>query len=90
VNSHTTRQFRELFAALPAHVRQQAQDAYALFQQNPSHPGLRFKQVNSGPPPVYSARVGIGYRALGAVEGDTVVWFWIGSHADYDRLLRQL
>jgi hypothetical protein len=90
MNSHTTRRFRELLAALPAHVRQQAREAYAIFRQNPAHPGLHFKQVRSGPPPVYSARVGIGYRALGAVDGNTVVWFWIGSHADYDRLLRQL
>jgi hypothetical protein len=90
MNSETTRHFRELFAALPAHVQQQARNAYTIFQQNPSHPGLRFKQVNAGPPPVYSARVGIGYRALGVVESGTVVWFWIGSHADYDRLLTQL
>jgi len=90
MNSHTSRKFRELFAALPPHVQQQAREAYALFQQNPSHPGLRFKPVDPGPPPVYSIRVGLGYRALGTVDGDTVVWFWIGSHADYDRLLKQL
>jgi hypothetical protein len=90
MTSHTTRQFRDLLKALPAHVQQQARDAYRTFQQNPSHPGLRFKPVNAGPPPVYSARVSIGYRALGTVDGDVVVWFWIGSHADYDRLLKQL
>ncbi len=90
MNSHTTRQFRELLAALPAQVKQQARAAYALFQQNSSHPGLRFKQVDPGPLPVYSARVGIAYRALGTVDGDTVIWFWIGSHADYDGLLMHL
>lgn len=90
MNSHMTRQFRELLAALPAHVRQQARDAYALFRQNPFHPGLRFKQVDPGPPPVFSARVGLAYRAVGTVQGDAVVWFWIGSHADYDHLLKQL
>ena len=90
MNSHTNRRFRELLAALPEYVQQQADDAYALFQQNPSHPGLRFKQIDSGPPSIYSARVGIGYRAVGALRGDTVVWFWIGSHADYDQLLKQL
>ena len=63
---------------LPAHVREQARAAYALFQQNPSHPGLPFKQVDSGPPPVYSARVGIAYRALGTVEGDTVEAYAFG------------
>jgi hypothetical protein len=89
MNSRTTKRFRELLAVLPAHVRQQARGAYRLFRQNPSHPGLRFKKVHPDPP-LYSARVGIGHRAVGALEGDTVVWFWIGSHADYDKLLEHL
>ncbi|HZV07634.1 MAG TPA: hypothetical protein VE999_21285 [Gemmataceae bacterium] len=89
MNSRTTKRFRELLAALPAYVRQQARDAYQVFRQDPSHPGLRFKKVHQDPP-IYSARVGIGYRAVGALEGDTVVWFWIGSHAEYDKLLEQL
>lgn len=89
MNSRTTRRFRELLAALPAHVRQQAREAYRLFQQNPAHPGLRFKQVHTDPP-IYSARVGIGHRAVGVRDGDTLVWYWIGSHADYDKLLAQL
>jgi hypothetical protein len=89
MNSRTTKRFRELLAALPAHVRQQARDAYRLFRQNPSHPGLRFEKVHPDPP-LHSARVGIGFRAVGALEGGTVVWFWIGSHADYDKLLEQL
>lgn len=41
-------------------------------------------------PPIYSARVGLGYRALAVREGGTWIWFWIGNHADYDRLLRNL
>jgi hypothetical protein len=89
MNSRTTRRFRELLAALPSHVQRQAREAYRLFQANSSHPGLRFKQVNANPP-IYSARVGIGYRAVGVKDGDTVVWFWIGSHADYDALLEHL
>lgn len=89
MNSRTTRRFRELLAALPAHVRRQAQEAYRLFQGNPAHPGLHFKQVHPDPP-IYSARVGIGYRAVGALDGDTIIWFWIGSHTDYDKLLQQL
>ena len=89
MKSRTTRRFRELLAALPAHIRQQARDAYDLFCQNPAHPGLHFKKVHPAPP-IYSARVGLGYRALGVLDGDTLIWFWIGSHADYDRLLERL
>jgi hypothetical protein len=89
MNSRTTRRFRELFAALPRHVQRQAREAYRLFRQSPAHPGLRFKQVHKHPP-IYSARVGIGHRALGVLDGDTVVWFWVGSHAAYNSLLGQL
>jgi hypothetical protein len=89
MTSRTTRRFRELFAALPSHVQQQARAAYRLFRQDPHHPGLRFEQVHADPP-IYSARVGIGYRAVSVMDGDTVIWYWIGSHADYDKLLEQL
>jgi hypothetical protein len=89
VSSHTARQFRALFNGLPAWVQRQARDAYRLFRQNPAHPGLRFKQVHADPP-IYSVRVGLGYRAVGVRDGDTMIWYWIGSHADYDELLKQL
>jgi hypothetical protein len=89
MNSRTTRGFRQLFAALPAHVQRQAREAYRLFLQNPSHPGLHFKRVHSDPS-TYSARVGISYRAVGARDGDTIIWFWIGYHADYNTLLKRL
>jgi hypothetical protein len=89
MKSHTTRRFRELFAALPGQAQRQAREAYRLFMQNPAHPGLHFKQVHPKPP-TYSARVGISYRAVGVLDGDIVIWFWIGSHADYDRFLEHL
>ena len=89
MKSRTTCRFRELFAALPVAIQEAAREAYKLFAENPAHPSLRFKQVFPKPP-TYSARVGIGYRAVGVLDGDTVVWFWIGSHADYDKLLGQM
>ncbi len=89
MKSKTTKQFRRLIAALPAHARVQAKEAYRLFAQNPAHPGLQFKKLNTNPA-TYSARVGIGYRAVGAISGNAIVWFWIGSHADYDALLDQM
>jgi len=69
MNSRTTRQFRELFARLPAHVQQQAREAYKLFRDNPHHPGLHFKKVDDDPP-TFSARVGIAYRAVAGLDGD--------------------
>jgi hypothetical protein len=89
MNSRTTRRFRELFATLPARIQYQAREAYRLFRQDPRYPGLHFKQVCLDPP-TYSARVGISYRAVGVLDGDTAIWFWIGTHADYDKLLEHL
>ncbi len=63
--------------------------AYARFQENPDHTSLKFKRVHETRP-IFSARVGLGYRALCVRDGDDLIWFWIGSHADYDRLLRRL
>jgi len=89
MKSHTTRRFRQLFASLPRQVQHQARQSYRLFCQNPSYPGLHFKQVHADPS-IYSVRVGISYRAIGVRDGKNITWFWIGSHADYDKLLSEL
>jgi len=88
VTSHSTARFRNAFQDLPPHVRQQARKAYRLFRQNPSHPSLQFKPVH-GSRPIYSVRVALGYRALGTREDDVMIWFWIGSHSQYDQLLNR-
>ncbi len=89
MNSRTTRQFRERLDALPANVREQAKAAYLMFEQNPVHPGLQFKKVHDTLP-VYSARINLDFRAVGVLNADEIVWFWIGSHAEYDKVLRRL
>ena len=89
MKSRTTERFRRAYAALPEQVRRQARDAYRLFSQNPQHPSLRFRRVHSTLP-VYSARINMDYRAVGVRDGDELVWFWIGSHVDYDQLLARL
>ena len=86
IESRTTRSFREAFAALPIDIQDQARRAYHLFRSDSSHPSLRFKKVEQTEN-VYSVRIGLGYRALGVLDGSLVTWFWIGSHADYDRLV---
>ena len=87
--SHTTTRFRRAFLGLPEETRRQAKEAYKLFKRNPYHPSLRFKQVHPKEP-IFSVRAGLGFRAVGIKEGDTIVWFWIGTHSDYDRLLSTL
>jgi hypothetical protein len=89
VKSRTSERFRVAFGRLPGRVQDRAREAYRLFARDPAHPGLRFKAVHSALP-IYAVRIGLGYRALGVRAGDEIVWFRIGSHADYDQLLRQI
>jgi hypothetical protein len=74
---------------LASQVRARARLAYQFFKRDAKHPSLRFKQVHPKRP-IFSARVGLGYRALAVKEGDAIIWFWIGSHAEYEKLLAQL
>lgn len=89
MNSHTTRRFRELCAILPPEVKKQAVSAFNRFAKDPNHPGLRLKQAGAKGA-AYSIRVSLNYRAVGILEGDTIVWFWIGKHEEYERLLKSL
>lgn len=86
MKSQVNEDFRKCYARLPAEVQEQARRAYRMWRDNPSHPGLQFKRIH-GYESVYSVRVGLGWRALGLLEGDTITWFWIGSHAEYDKLI---
>ena len=89
MKSHTTRRFREAYRALPQDVRRRARAAFHLWLQDPHHPSLRFKEIRKHKS-VYSVRIGVDWRALGVVRGDAVIWFWIGSHADYDQVVAAL
>ena len=84
MKSRTTKQFHRAFALLPKEIRGRARRAYRLFAKNPMHPSLRFRRVHPKEP-VYSVRVSLGYRAVGAREGDQITWFWIGTHAGYEK-----
>jgi hypothetical protein len=86
MTSRTTKEF-SVISRTPGTVQLQATKAYRLWRAEPSHPSLHFKPVHTAEP-IYSLRVSRNYRALGLREGDAVTWFWIGSHADYDQLVR--
>ncbi|MBS3800003.1 MAG: hypothetical protein KGY40_03320 [Thioalkalivibrio sp.] len=76
-------QFWECFDALPNRIQELARRNYELLKENPGHPSIHFKKVGR----YRSVRVGLQYRALGVETPDGVLWFWIGSHAEYDKLL---
>ncbi len=76
--------FWNAYERLPQRVRRQADARFALLKANPGHPSLHLKRTGR----YWSVRIGPGWRALGTdVEGG-ILWFWIGSHADYDHLLK--
>ena len=86
MNSQLTDDFLACFARLPDSVKAQARKAYRLWRENTSHPSLQFKRIH-GEEEIYSVRIGLGWRALGLREQNTISWFWIGSHAEYDSLI---
>ena len=80
---HTTPKFWEHYERLPQKVKRLADKNYELLKSNPNHPSLNFKKIDN----MWSVRVGVRYRALGFDHAGSVLWFWIGSHAEYDRLM---
>jgi hypothetical protein len=82
---YASSRFWQRFQTLPESVQQLARQNYQLLRDNPSHPSLHFKNVKQGQ--YRSVRVGAKYRALGVPVPDGVQWFWIGSHAGYDKLM---
>jgi hypothetical protein len=84
VTSKASSDFWTCFDGLPKDVQKRARKQYRLFRQNPAHRSLQFKELTPG---LMSIRVTLGYRALAWKEGDALLWFWIGSHAEYDRLI---
>ena len=88
MRSRATPRFWAAYRELPPEIKETARKAYGLFRDNPRHPSLQFKKVHDDS--IYSVRVTLGYRALGLLEDEEVTWFWIGAHAEYDRLLESL
>jgi len=77
--------FWRAYRLLDSRVREAARRSYSLFAENPSHPSLRFKKLG-GYEHIWSVRINEQYRAVGERSGETVVWVWIGSHNDFDKL----
>jgi len=79
----TSPAFWELLDQLPKDVQKRARRNFERLRSDPRHPSLRFKKIGS----YWSVRVGRGYRALGIDVDDGILWVWIGTHAEYDKLL---
>ena len=76
--------FWSTYNALPPSVQRVADRNFEILKENPKHPSLHFKRTGR----YWSIRVGIHYRALAVEVEDGLLWFWIGSHAEYDKLVK--
>lgn len=88
MQSQTTSRFRRCFNFLPQSIQDKTKKAFRLWLQDPNHPSLHFKKIHSIDP-VYSVRIDLNYRALGVREGNVLVWFWVGTHEEYNKLLSE-
>jgi hypothetical protein len=84
MKSATLPSFWSKYRGLNSSVKAGARKAYRLWAENPFHPSLHFKCINSEEG-IWSVRVTRSHRALGVLEGDTVTWFWIGDHDEYEQ-----
>jgi hypothetical protein len=75
--------FWNCYDSLPTEIRELADKNFQLLKVDASHPSLQFKKVGK----IWSARIGLHYRALATQIDDGFLWFWIGTHAEYDKLL---
>jgi len=83
LNHHASPEFWRSYRSLSPSVRHLADRCFNLLKRDPRHPSLHFKKIGR----FRSARIGLHHRALGVESTDGIVWFWIGSHADYDKLI---
>jgi len=83
LNHHATPDFWSCYRALPAEVQELADKSFSLLKADSRHPSLHFKKVRR----FWSARVGLHYRAIAVEVSDGLLWFWIGTHAVYDKLV---
>ena len=82
----TTPRFWDCYNALPEEIRKVADKNFRILEESPAHPSLQLKRIGE----LWSVRAGINYRALGIPDPeveDTILWFWIGTHAEYDHMV---
>jgi hypothetical protein len=79
----TTERFWKCYGALPPSIQRSADRCYEQLKSDPQHASLHFKRVGK----YWSVRAGESHRALGVDHADGIIWFWIGPHAEYERLI---
>ena len=83
--SYTKKSFWKQFDSLPHEAKILAIKAFYLWSENPYNSGLNFKKLNSQNS-LYSVRIGLNWRAIGKKYPDYILWYWIGSHEEYNKM----
>ena len=84
LSSHPLAEFWKCYDALPRDIQERADKQSAIFEANPNHASLRFKEIS----PYLPVRINRGYRALTRRRGNDLYWFSIGPHDKYERILK--
>jgi hypothetical protein len=71
------------YKKLPKEIHKLADRNFELLKSNPTHSSLHLKKVGR----YCSVRVGKKYRALAVEVEKGLLWFWIGTHSEYDKLV---
>jgi len=87
--SHITVKWKKLYKKLPVDIRKIAKKQYKIFKINPYHASLHFKRVHSNQP-IFSVRITYNFRVLGILTDNVIIWFWIGSHNEYDKMIKNI
>ena len=76
--------FWEYYQSIPQNIQKLADKNFEILKENPKYPSLHLKKIGK----YWSVRVGLSYRALGVTADENILWFWIGNHSEYDKLLK--
>jgi len=81
-----TERLRKCFEKLPIPIQELSHKNFQLLKADPRHPSLHFKKIGN----FWSVRIGLDYRALALEDNDDLIWVWIGSHDDYERMIKEM
>lgn len=87
INHLLSNDYHKLYDKLSPKIQKLSDKSFKLLNQSERHPSLCFKKLREK---LWSIRIGIHYRALGTPKenGRDMVWFWVGHHSQYDKLIK--
>ncbi|MHB8279195.1 MAG: ParE family toxin-like protein [Candidatus Humimicrobiaceae bacterium] len=81
----TANHFWKYYNVLPENIRNLSRKNFEILKKNPYYPSIHFKKIGK----FWSVRIGDYYRALAIEDGEDYIWFWIGTHNDYDNMVKK-